>query len=219
MYPQQQPPYQPQTPPPAPTPQPPQYSIDYLNQISPQAPRKQPNKLFAIIGIGVILLILVFVIIGFAQLSSAPSNKLQTLAARLTTLQSVAEKSQANIKSNQLRGTNSSLTLYLTNANRDIVAPLASNNVDIKKLDKEIVAKEKVSGDKLTTKLEDARLMVLFDRTYAREMSDQLKTTILLMEDVGKSTDSKSLDDFITATKANLEPAQIQFSEFKDTAN
>ena len=163
MYPQQQPPYQPQTPPPAPTPQPPQYSIDYLNQISPQAPRKQPNKLFAIIGIGVILLILVFVIIGFAQLSSAPSNKLQTLAARLTTLQSVAEKSQANIKSNQLRGTNSSLTLYLTNANRDIVAPLASNNVDIKKLDKEIVAKEK--GTKLSSTLEDARLNALFDRT------------------------------------------------------
>lgn len=217
MYPQQQPPYQPQTPPPAPTPQPPQYSIDYLNQISPQAPRKQPNKLFAIIGIGVILLILVFVIIGFAQLSSAPSNKLQTLAARLTTLQSVAEKSQANIKSNQLRGTNSSLTLYLTNANRDIVAPLASNNVDIKKLDKEIVAKEK--GTKLSSTLEDARLNALFDRTYAREMSYQLNTVILLMDDVSKSTSSKSLDDFIATTKANLEPVKTQFSEFQDTAN
>lgn len=217
MYPQQQPPYQPQTPPPAPTPQPPQYSIDYLNQISPQTPRKQPNKLFAIIGIGVILLILVFVIIGFAQLSSAPSNKLQTLAARLTTLQSVAEKSQANIKSNQLRGTNSSLTLYLTNANRDIVTPLASNNVDIKKLDKEIVAKEK--GTKLSSTLEDARLNALFDRTYAREMSYQLNTVILLMDDVSKSTSSKSLDDFIATTKANLEPVKTQFSEFQDTAN
>lgn len=218
MYPQQ-PPYQPQTPPPAPSPQPPQYSIDYLNQIAPQTPRKQPNKLFAIIGIGAILLVLVIVMIGFAQLGSAPSKNLQTLATRLTSIQDIAEKSRTNIKSNQLRGTNSSLVLFLTNANRDIAAPLAKNGVDVKKLDKSIVAKDKASSDKVRARLEDARLNALFDRTYAREMSYQLNTTLLLMDEIEKSTNSKSLDAFLTTTKGNLEPIKTQLSEFKDTAN
>ena len=50
-------------------------------------------------------------------------------------------------------------------------------------------------------------------------MSYQLNTVILLMDDVSKSTSSKSLDDFIATTKANLEPVKTQFSEFQDTAN
>ena len=216
MYPQQ-PPQQSLPPVPPPAPQPPQYSIDYLNQIAPQAPRKQPNKLFAIIGIGAFLLVIVMVVIGFSQLGSAPNNKLVTLAARLKTLQSISESSQPTIKNNQLRGTNSSLTLHLTNANRDIVEPLAKNNVDIKKLDKKIVARE--NGDKLRATLEDARLNALFDRTYAREMSYQLKATILLMQDVSKSTNSKSLDSFVETTTANLQPVEAQMSAFVDSTN
>lgn len=206
-------PYQPSNQPPAPQQQPPQYSIDYLNQIAPQQKKSTPNKLLVIVGILVILLIVTFAVAGLSRLGGASSgNKLQTLAARLETLQTIAEDGQPHIKSNQLRGINSSLSLYLTNANHDLAAPLAKNGVDIKKLDKSIVAKEK--GTELTETLEDARLNALYDRTYAREMSYQLSTTILLMQDIDKSTKSASLKEFIKTTSDNLTPVQKQFDTF-----
>lgn len=211
-------PNQPFNQPSAPQQSPPQYSIDYLNQIAPQQSKSAPNKLLVIIGILVVLLLVVVAVSGLAQLGGASaSTKLQTLAARLETLQSISDKAQVNIKSNQLRGSNSSLSLYLANANRDIAEPLKSNGVDIKKLDKAIVAKE--NGAALTDALEDARLNALYDRTYAREMNYQLSTVILLMDDIGESTNSKSLDSFIGTTKRNLTPIEKQMGEFVDSAN
>lgn len=204
-----QPFFQPQ---PAPQ-QPPQYSIDYLNQIAPQQKKSTPNKLVVIIGILVILLFVVLAIAGLSHLGGPHlSTRLQTLDARLATLQKVADSAQPTIKSNQLRATNSNLSLYLAGANRDITTPLQNNGVDPKKLDKAILAQE--SGGKLTATLEDARLNAVYDRTYAREMSYQLTTTLLLMDDIDRSTKSKSLKDFIATTKANLTPIKEQLANF-----
>lgn len=204
-------------PPAQPQPQP-QYSIDYLNNIAPKQQKNTPNKLLVIIGILVILLIVAVAAIGLSGLGGASSGtKLQTLAARLDNLQDVSEKAQPHVKNNQLRGTNSSLTLYLANANRDIAEPLKNNGIDVKKLDKSIVAKEKNAA--LTTTLEDARLNAIYDRTYAREMNYQLSTTLLLMDDINASTKSKSLQTFIATTKSNLEPIEEQMSDFVDSTN
>lgn len=204
-------------PPAQPQPQP-QYSIDYLNQIAPQQQKNTPNKLLVIIGILVILLIVAVAAIGLSSLGGASTGtKLQTLAARLDNLQDVSEKAQPHVKNNQLRASNSSLTLYLANANRDIAEPLSNNGVDATKLDKAIVAKEKNTA--LTEALEDARLNAVYDRTYAREMGYQLRTTLLLMEDIDKSTSSKSLEEFIAATKSNLDPIEKQMNDFVDSTN
>jgi hypothetical protein len=77
-----------------------QYSIDYLNQIAPQ-PKKPGinNTLFlAIIGGAVV----VALIVGALMLSkgTGPTQKMEMLAARLTTLQTISTKAQTNIKSN-----------------------------------------------------------------------------------------------------------------------
>lgn len=191
-----------------------QYSIDYLNQIAP--PSKKPglsNKLFLILaGGGLLLAIIVGVFFLSGGGSAGPIQKMQTLAARLTTLQSISDKAQKNIKNGDLRSTNSSLTIFLTNANRDIVAPLGKNGVDVKKIDKNIVSLE--AGTELTKKLEDARLNAIYDRTYALEMGYQLDTTAVLMKDIYTNTSSKSLKDFLVATDANLLPIKKQFKEF-----
>lgn len=189
------------------------YSIDYLNQIAPQ--QKKPgmsNKFFfMIIGGGLLLAVIVgiFALSGFA---SGPTQKMQTLAARLTTLQTISAKAQKNIKSGTLRSGNSSLSIFLTNANRDIADPLSKNGVDVKKLDKNITAKE--SGTTLTETLEDARLNAVYDRTYAREMSYQLETVAALMKDIYENTKSKSLREFLDTTSKNLFPIKTQFQEY-----
>jgi hypothetical protein len=137
---------------------------------------------------------------------------MQTLAARLITLQSVADKSQKTIKSGPLRSTNSNLAIFLTNANRDIVEPLKNNGITIEKIDKKITAAE--NGEALTKTLEDARLNAVFDRVYAREMGYQLDTVEALMKDIYAKSNSKSLKEFMQKTDENLQPIRKQLNDF-----
>lgn len=189
-----------------------QYSIDYLNQIAPQAPKKglAPTHKWLFIGLGAALLVaLVIMIFGAVGKSNSPTER---LAARLKGSEKIVEDSQKSLKSSQLRSLNSSLELFLANTNRDIVEPLKNNGLDITKLNADILAQE--DGTKLKERLEDARLNAVFDRTYAREMSYQLETILALMRQVYTTTNSKSLKEFLETTYNNLEPVQKQFSEF-----
>jgi hypothetical protein len=190
-----------------------QYPVDYLNQIAPEAPKRGiGNRLFlGVIGGGLLLAIIVGIFL-LASAGGGSTQKMQTLAARLATLEKIATDSQKTIKSGQLRSTNSNLGIFLTNANRDIAEPLANNDVDIKKLDSSITARE--NGEELKATLEDARLNAVFDQVYAREMAYQLQTVAALMKEIYDSTNSKSLKDFLIATDNNLRPINEQFTTF-----
>lgn len=220
MQPQQ--PYSPQPPQqPDPQPQPfqqPQYSIDYLNQIAPQSHRQTPKwQRFAILGVIIVgIIILLMGVVAILGGGHSPA-KLPTMAARLQTMQKIVDSAQPQIKANTLRVTNSNLSLYLADANRDMVAPLKTNNVDPAKLDKTVLKKE--DGSTLTATLEDARLNAIYDRTYAREMNYQLTTFLLLMKDIRASSSSRSLVTFIDTTSANLKTSQAQFASYNDSTN
>jgi len=191
-----------------------QYPIDYLNQISsqPTQPTMNNKLVFALIG-GFILLVIVAMFALMSTTSGAgPIQKMQTLSARLTTLQKISSDSQKKIKSGALRSTNSSLAIFLANANHEMVEPFSKNGVDVKKLDKNIVAKE--NGEALTKKLEDARLNAVFDRVYSREMTFQLETTAVLMKDIYDSSKSKALKEYLKKTDEGLQPLKKQLSEF-----
>lgn len=193
--------------------QPPDYSIDYLNRIAPQ-PQKtslfgKPKLLFILLS--ALLVVIIFALIAARVVHQSP-NSLQVLAARLNSTEKIASDAQSNLQSSQLRSLNSSLKIFLANANRDIVAPLASNGVNTAKLDKSIVASE--SGADLSAKLEDARLNAVYDRTYAREMAYRLDTIILLMKQIETGTHSQSLQSFLQTSTQNLTPIQKQFADF-----
>jgi hypothetical protein len=192
-----------------------QYPVDYLNQISSQSqkPGLGNNKFFLLLGgilVGVVLIAIVLLMLSSG--SGGAKEKMQTLAARLATLQTVTSDAQKVIKSNQLRTTNSNLTIFLTNANRDIAEPLAGVGVDVTKLDAKVVAQE--AGEELIANLEDARLNAVYDRTYAREMSYQLDTVSVLIREIYNSTNNASFKTFLENTDANLQPLREQFSEF-----
>jgi hypothetical protein len=194
-----------------------QYPIDYLNQIAPPPPKSglvDKKFLFIIGGAVALVIIALIVIFSLSSASGGPKDKMQTLAARMITLQDVTKKAQPTLKSGALRATNSNLTIFLTNANRDIAEPLKTNGVDVKNLDKGIVAKE--DGTELTEELEDARLNAIYDRTYAREMTYQLETIAALMGDIYDRTSSKSLKDFLLKTDDNLQPIKTQLNDFTD---
>jgi hypothetical protein len=209
-------PTDPQAPqPPQPTP-----TVDYLNQIAPQAPRrpswlKPGPKLFALIGSVLVVIVLTLVIIVNVA-AAAQRQPLQHLAARLDSTEKIAGDAQKKLKTSELRSLNSNLKIYLTNTQRDISAPLLAAGVNTDKLSDSVVKQE--SSTAIEGRLEDARLNATYDRTYAREMSYQLNTLLSLMNQIYKSTGSKSLKEFLETSYKNLEPTQKAFADF-DAAN
>lgn len=193
-----------------------EYSIDYLNQIAPQAPKKglSPKlRLIVLILGGVTLLTIILMIIS--GLNAPRTDDIQHLAARLQSTQKIAEAAKSNLHSSQLRSLNINLSIYLTNANRDIATPLKNNGINPAKLSKSVITQE--SGAAITATLDDARLNAVYDRTYAREMSYQLETTMVLMQKIYRSTKSASLKTFLQTEYDNLTPIQKGFADFNDT--
>ena len=198
-----------------------EYSIDYLNQIS-TAPKKSglDKKFLFLIGGGLglaILLVIGLVIYSSISTGGASPAKLQTLFVRLETLGEVSKNAQKNIKNNPLRVANANLTIFLTNANRDIVAPLTDAGVDTKKIDKTVTAK--YSSEKLDKSLEDARLNALYDRTYAREINYELETLEALMKEIYSSTKNVELKEFLNSTDDNFSTIRTQLSTYSDTTS
>ncbi len=190
-------------------------SIDYLNQIAPQAPKKkwfiQPR--FIAIGIGGLILL---IILGTAVAALQPDTNLpKQLAARLQSTETIVGGAQSKIKSSSLRALNSSLKIYLTNTNRDITAPLMKDNIDVTKLDKTIVDSE--AGTTMQSKLEDARLNAKYDIVYASEMSYRLEDAIMTpMQQIYKTTGNQNLKTVLNTAYTNLVPIQKQFSDYNN---
>ncbi len=204
MDPNQQQPVQPQQP----------ISIDYLNQIAPQAPkRKLPLTrmqliIFGVLGVALIVVMILVIIVGL----TSSKNPTQQLAARLQNTQVIVNDAKTKLKSSALRALNSNLDIYLAETNRGIAAPLLKDKIDVTKLDKSIVASE--SGADVTTRLEDARLNAIYDRTYAREIAYRLETLVTLMRQIYSSTNNKDLKAFLETAYKNLEPTQKAFEDF-----
>ena len=195
-----------------------QAPIDYLNQIAPQPKRPGVDKR-AVVAVVAIIVTVLAIVIGFlifiSNSAAGPKTSMVTMAARMQAMQEVSDKAQKNIKSSQLRSVNSNLKILLTNANRDIAAPLAIEKIDVTKLDKTAVAKEK--ADKITATLEDARLNATFDDTYAREMGFKLATIAVLMQQISEQSKSKSMQEFLLETDENLQPIKQQLESFNST--
>lgn len=191
-----------------------QTPLDYLNQIAPQAPKKQPFRLtIKTVLLGAVVAIILIIILVIVANSVAASRKApwQQLSARLKTTQSIAEDSTKYIKNSQLRTLNSSLRLHLTNTRRDLADPLARLGISTSKLPESITAKE--SATAITDRLTDARMNAKFDSTYAREMSYKLSTILALYQQLYK-TSGGSTREFLKTAYDNLEPTQRGLAEF-----
>lgn len=194
----------------------PQHPIDYLDSIS-TAPKKPAGKVNDKVFFGVIIAgVLVTILVGvFAFLSTGTSSAedMSRLSVRLENLQTISDNARKTTISSSLRATNINLSLALTNANRDIAEHLAATGIDDpKKINPAIITEE--NTDELTEKLEDARLNAIFDRTYAREMSYQLETLLVLIQQTETKVKENSAKEFLSKLHKDLESLQKQFSNF-----
>ncbi len=192
-----------------------QTSLDYLNQIAPQAPKKPMFTLnLRTVIIGAILAIIVIVVIASigGGLSGAKTKPWERLSARLTATTVLVDGSSDLIKNSQLRSYNSDLKLYITNTQRDLEKPLTSLGINSAKIDKSIVALE--SSDEMAARLEDGRLNAKYDSTYAREMSYQLATVLALLQQLYGSNVSPETKLLLEGWYNNLLPTYTAISEF-----
>ena len=196
-----------------------QHPIDYLDSIStvPRGVKKGPSNVVffgAIIGA-----LLVSLLVGAFVFLASDDDKadLSTLSVRLENLQTVADDSQKKTVSGRMRATNTSLSLALANANRDITTLLTENGIEPEKIDPKIIASE--GTEDLDERLEDARLNGIFDRIYAREMAYELQTTLILIEQLESETKSEKQKAFLITTHENITPLQENFSKFDATTN
>lgn len=193
----------------------PQYSSDYLNQIATPAQVKtlNPFVLWGLIG-GLLILGIIIVLAVTSGKSGPPSSSLASVAAKLDNLRKVSEDAQQNIQSSELRTINSGLTLSLTNTNRDLTEPLKTQKIKLKdKKNKTVIAVTK-DFDDVKKRLEDARLNAVFDRTYAREMTYQLRTLRSDMLVLYKKSRSTSLKATLETTDKNIKPLLEGFQSF-----
>ena len=195
----------------------PEHPIDYLNSIAsvPEKSGKQGNVLFFAALIAAVLV--AGIVAMLAVVGAGPNSKenLSQISLQLKDLQSVTDGAQKNITSSRLRATNTSLSLTLTGANRDVAELLTAEGLDAEKV--QPTSTDAENTEALSKKLEDARLNAIFDRTYAREMSYKLATTLVLIEQLESKTKQGALKDYLTTTHTNLEPLQKQYANFDDT--
>jgi len=192
-----------------------QFSSDYLNQIATPAPVKtmNPMVLWGLIGGLLVLVILVVVFVSSAA-GGGSTSSLAGVAAKINNLKTVSEAAQKNIQSGELRSLNGNLTLVLTNADRDLAEPLKAKKIKLTDKKSSAVAKVTSEFEALGTRLEDARLNAVYDRTYAREMTYALKTLHNDMGQLYKSSGSTDLKNILNTTDTNLEPLVDSFSRF-----
>lgn len=193
----------------------PQYPSDYLDSIAaqPQVKTMNPMILWGLIGGLLLLVIIVFIAISSAG-NNTSSSSLTGVAIQMQNLKTVTESSQKNIKSSELRTVNSSLTLALTNSNRDLAGPIAASDIKLKDKKNKTIAASAASTAELQQRLEDARLNAIFDRTYARELTFALKTLRSDMAVLYKSSRSSELKTALETADSNLKPIEQTFEAF-----
>jgi hypothetical protein len=195
-----------------------QTPLDYLNQIAPQAPKKQLftlNLRTILLGAAAVVVLIIIIATLVGALSSSNKEPWQQLAARIDTTTEVVDGATKNIKSSQLRSINSDLKLYLSNTRRDIASPLQSLDINPEKIPENIVTVEQSTG--ITERLEDGRLNARYDSTYAREMKYQVATILSLLQELYSTNVGPQTKATLTVAYDNLLPTYTTLTEFNAT--
>lgn len=200
-----------------------QTSLDYLNQITPKGQRRAPlnltgMRLWVAVGAAAVIVIIILSIVA-TSISAGRRAPLETLAARLSVTATIVTAATPNISDSSLSATNSTLSLNLTQINKDIVTPMQNNGINVNKLPKSITNEEQAAGTKISDELTDAKLNAVFDTHYATDMNYQLSITMSSMQQIYNHTNSKSLKTFLQKSYSDLETAQKAFAEFSSKTN
>lgn len=187
--------------------------VNYLDQISANAPQKNKPFLGRPILIFLVVALLLITFLTFIGSIGKNDDSLVKLQARLTKTTEITKVAKKYLKSNELNAINSEVEIYITNTLRDIGPILTKNNIKSGSIDKNVLAAESVN--KALDRLEDARLNAVFDRAYTTEMSYQTKSILTLINKLHKSSKSNDTKSFLKSAYQNLEQIQNKLTDYK----
>lgn len=203
-------------------PQPPTYqqplpqaqAIDpsYLDQIATPVQKKTMNPLFLWVGIGAILLALLVGV--FALLNSggpSQTEKVSSFIFRVQALKKLSTDSTKSVQSSELRALNGSMGTILTGIDTTLQASAVT---DKKSAKAPKGSKVTVEYEQIAQKLDDARLNVAFDRTYAREVAYQLGKLRSEMNYIYDGSKSKTLRTNLEKADADIKKLAADFTKF-----
>ncbi len=202
------------TPTPMQTPPPP---AAYLDQIAAPGPQKTISPRLLWIGIGALLLI---VIVGFFAIinsgGKSQSQKMTEFVYRVQALEKLTDTSRSNIQSSQLQALNASLNTILTGIDQQSGDSLTVYGISkLPTVPK--TAPVTVEYTDLASKLQDAKLNVIFDRTYAREITYQLSIMQSEMKAIYDHSNNKTIKSYLVKSSDNITPLQKEFANFNDS--
>ncbi len=191
------------------------FATNYLDTIATAPVQKKLNP-FVLWGLMIAVVAVLFIVVTVLLNSGGTStDKLTTVGVKLASLEEVSTLAQPTLKSSELRTVNSSLTLVLTNSNRDIEPSLTAAKIKVKDAKSTRIIALNTETEELNKRLEDARLNGVFDSTYAREMSFYIKTVRAEISTLYNSTKSASLKTALEKTDKNLAPILDSFVSYK----
>ena len=173
-----------------------------------------PLLLWGFIG-GLLALAIIVVVAVSSSAGGNTTASLTSVASKLDNLKKVTVTAEKNVQSTELRTLNSNLTLALTNTSRDLAEPIKTQKINLKDASKNpAVAKVTKEFEDINTRLEDARLNAVYDRTYAREMAYALKQLNSDMAVLYKSTRSKTVKTALDSAQGNFKPVLEGLQDF-----
>lgn len=188
----------------------------YLDQIAAPVVQKTISPIILWVAIGGLLVTLGIVVMIIMN-SGGPTHgeRLATFVERINAMKTLTTKSQKTIRSGQLRGINSALSITLSNTSRDSAKPLEAANQKLEKAKKSPDLTTELNT--MNRNLEDARLNNIFDRVYAREVAYQIVRARLELKNLAATSNSKSLKEFANTTEKNLAPIYDQLKAFNNS--
>lgn len=142
----------------------------------------------------------------------SPTQRLTNFIYRVNALQALAKESPENITDSKLLSNNAQMSTILAGISQEGTQQvIATGKKELPKEPKNSpIAAEYAE---INTRLDEARLNVIFDRTYAREVAYQLRTLRSELITLQKSAKS-SLKEYLQTADQNLEPLEKQFADF-----
>jgi hypothetical protein len=139
-----------------------------------------------------------------------PRADSETLFLRMTNLSTVAGDFQGFLRGNRLRAANATFRTQLASSLTSLTPQLANIGINTQRIDERRTASEQELLDQISQSLENERLNVRLDRSYAREMSYQLEMLLILIERIENSANDEysavltNIHTGITASRENF---------------
>ena len=186
------------------------YSQEFIHQLN-NAPAKQPlDKKFLLIGGGVLVALLIIILLILSASAPKPLN-IKGVLGRTRAVAKIATDYHKLIDDTNLRSINSSLSVALTNFNRDGETYYQAST------SKEQIKKEAKNRDadlsEVRTVLDSAELNNRLDRNYVIQISYQINLMIMEQEKLLSRAKNEKLIALLKQGLSDLKQVQAQLKE------